>query len=277
MIDFLIIGHIVQDVVPNGYTLGGTATYMSITARNLGRQPGIVTRLAPDFVIPSVLHGIQVHRLNSSQTTTFHNIYHDGHRKQFLLARADDLQPEDVPLEWMHAPIVHLGPLAREVDARFAKLFPHALVGVTPQGWLREWDETKRVRMRPWLEAPDILPYVDVLVLSEEDLNGNLALMDEYVRMTRIAIMTQGAKGCIVFTEGISRHIPGFPAHEVDPTGAGDVFAGAFLIRLQETGDPFEAARFANAAASFCVEAPGITGIPRRAQVEERLAQSVIF
>lgn len=277
MIDFLIIGHIVQDVVPNGYTLGGTATYMSITARNLGRQPGIVTRLAPDFVIPSVLHGIQVHRLNSSQTTTFHNIYHDGHRKQFLLARADDLQPEDVPLEWMHAPIVHLGPLAREVDARFAKLFPHALVGVTPQGWLREWDETKRVRMRPWLEAPDILPYVDVLVLSEEDLNGNLALMDEYVRMTRIAIMTQGAKGCIVFTEGISRHIPGFPAHEVDPTGAGDVFAGAFLIRLQETGDPFEAARFANAAASFCVEAPGITGIPRRAQVEERLAQPVIF
>lgn len=276
MIDFLIVGHIVQDVVPNGYTLGGTATYMSITARNLGRKPGIVTRLAPDFVIPGVLHGIQVHRLDSLQTTTFHNIYHDGHRQQFLLARADNLQPEDVPLEWMNAPIVHLGPLAREVDARFAKLFPNALVGVTPQGWLRQWDETKRVRMRPWYEASDILPHVDVLVLSEEDLNGNLGLMDDYVRMTRIAIMTQGAKGCIVFTQGIARHIPGFPAREVDPTGAGDVFAGAFLIRLQETGDPFEAARFANATASFCVEAPGITGIPTRAQVEERLAQAVI-
>ncbi|MDE3091241.1 MAG: carbohydrate kinase family protein, partial [Chloroflexota bacterium] len=119
--------------------------------------------------------------------------------------------------------------------------------------------------------APEILPHVDVLVLSEEDLNGNASLMDEYVRMTRIAVMTQGREGCIVFTEGQQRQIPGFPAREVDPTGAGDVFAAAFLIRLQETQDPFEAARFANATASFCVQAPGVTGIPTRAQVEARL------
>jgi sugar/nucleoside kinase (ribokinase family) len=277
MIDFLIIGHIVQDVVPNGFVPGGTATYMGITARNLGRTPGIVTRLAPDFVLPEVLRGIHVHRVDSPQTTTFHNIYHDGHRKQFLLARAEDIQPGDVPAAWMQSPIVHLGPLAREIDARFAKLFPSALVGVTPQGWLREWDETKRVRMRPWLEAAEILPHVDVLVLSEEDLAGDVELMDEYIRMTRIAVMTQGPKGCTVFANGISRHIPGFPAREVDPTGAGDVFAGAFLIRLQEIGNPFEAARFANATASFCVEAPGITGIPTRAQVEERLAQTLTF
>jgi len=277
MIDFLIVGHVVQDVVPDGYTIGGTATYMSITARNLGRTPGIVTRLAPDFVIPDVLHGIHVHRIDSPQTTTFHNIYHDGHRKQFLLARADDIQPNDVPAEWRRAPIVHLGPLARELDARFANLFPGALVGVTPQGWLREWDETKRVRMRPWAEAPEILPHVDVLVLSEEDLNGDTALMDEYVRLTRIAVMTQGPKGCTVFTQGTARRVPGFPVREVEPTGAGDVFAGAFLIRLQETGDPLQAARFANATASFCVQAPGITGIPTREQVEERLNQTLTF
>lgn len=277
MIDFLIIGHIVQDVAPNGYTPGGTATYMGITARNLGRTPGIVTRLAPDFVLPDVLRGIAVHRIDSPQTTTFHNIYHDGHRRQFLLARADDLQPADIPAAWKQSPIVHLGPLARELDARFAKLFPNALVGVTPQGWLREWDETQRVRMRPWLEAPEILPHVDVLVLSEEDLAGDTELMDEYVRMTRIAVMTRGPQGCTVFTNGTAKHVPGFPAREVDPTGAGDVFAGAFLIRLQETGDPYVAARFANATGSFCVQAPGITGIPTRVQVEERLVQPLTF
>lgn len=277
MIDFLIIGHIVRDVVPNGYVPGGTATYMGITARNLGRKPGIVTRLAPDFVLPEVLQGIEVHRVDSAQTTTFHNIYHDGHRRQFLLARADDIQPEDVPAAWRQSPIVHLGPLARELDARFVRLFPGSLVGVTPQGWLREWDETKRIRMRPWAEAAEILPHVDVLVLSEEDLNGDTALMDDYARMTRIAVMTQGPKGCTVFTNGTARHVPGFPAREVDPTGAGDVFAGAFLIRLQETGNLIQAARFANATASFCVQAPGITGIPTRAQVEERLSQPLIF
>jgi len=273
MIDFLVVGHVVQDVVPEGYTVGGTTTYSSITARNLGRKPGIVTRLAPDFILPDVLHDVAVARVPSAHTTTFHNIYHDGHRQQFLLSIADPIQPDDVPAAWRAVPIVHLGPLARELDARFAALFPGALVGVTPQGWLRQWDASKRVRMRPWEEAPEILPHVDVLVLSEEDLNGNASLMDEYVRLTRIAVMTQGPRGCIVFTEGDQRQIPGFPAREVDPTGAGDVFAAAFLIRLEETGDPFESARFANATASFCVEAPGVTGIPTRAQVEARLSQ----
>ncbi len=276
MIDFLVIGHVVQDVVPEGYTVGGTTTYSSITARNLGRRPGIVTRLAPDFVLPPVLHDVAVARVSSAQTTTFHNIYHDGHRQQFLLSVADAIQPDDVPAEWRAAPIVHLGPLARELDPRFATLFPHSLVCVTPQGWLRQWDESKRVRMRPWKEAREILPHVDVLVLSEEDLNGDAALMDEYARLTRIAVMTQGREGCVVFTQGQARHIPGFPAREVDPTGAGDVFAAAFFIRLQETQDPFDAARFANAVASFCVQAPGVAGIPTRSQVEERLSNSRI-
>jgi sugar/nucleoside kinase (ribokinase family) len=118
------------------------------------------------------------------------------------------------------------------------------------------------------------LPHVDVLVLSEEDLNGNAALMDEYIRLTHIAIMTQGPLGCKVFVDGTATQVPGFPVQEVDPTGAGDVFAAAFLIRLEETKDPIQAARFANATASFCVQGPGVTTIPSRAQVELRLAQA---
>lgn len=273
MIDFLVIGFVVQDVVPDGFTVGGTATYSSITARNLGRKPGIVTRLAPDFIIPEVLHGVEVHRVPSAHTTTFHNIYHAGHREQFIRALADAIQPEDIPAVWDATPIVHLGPLARELDARFAKLFPKAHVGVTPQGWLRQWDETGRVRLRLWDEAPDILPHVDVLVLSEEDLNGDAALMDEYIRLTHIAIMTQGPRGCMVYVDGKGTQVPGFPVQEIDPTGAGDVFAAAFLIRLEETHDPIQAARFANATASFCVQGPGVTTIPMRAQVELRLAE----
>ena len=61
--------------------------------------------------------------------------------------------------------------------------------------------------------------------------------------------------------------IPPRPAHEVDPTGAGDIFATAFMIRLQETGDQVQSARFANITASFGVEHEGVTGIPSREQV----------
>ena len=56
----------------------------------------------------------------------------------------------------------------------------------------------------------------------------------------------------------------------MDPTGAGDVFAAAYLVRYRETSDALESARFASCAASFCVEAQGTEGIPTRAQMEER-------
>ncbi|MBI3536600.1 MAG: ribokinase [Chloroflexi bacterium] len=276
MIDFLVIGHVVQDVVPNGYTLGGTTTFSSITARNLGRRPGIVTRLAPNFVAPPELHDIAIECGPSAQTTTFHNIYRDGQRQQFLLSVAEPIQPDDLPPAWRAAPIVHLGPLARELDARFARLFPRALVGVTPQGWLRQWDTSGKVTVRVWEEARDILPHVAALIVSEEDLGGDTARMNEYAQLTRVAVMTRGAQGCTVFTAGEKTEVAGFPANEVDPTGAGDVFAAAFLIRLHETHDPIQAARFANATASFCVQAPGVTGIPTRAQVEERMSHSQI-
>jgi 1D-myo-inositol 3-kinase len=62
-----------------------------------------------------------------------------------------------------------------------------------------------------------------------------------------------------------------FPEMEVDATGAGDTFATAFLIRLHETGDVDQAARFGAAAASLSVSGVGASAIPSRAEVEDRL------
>ena len=44
-----------------------------------------------------------------------------------------------------NAPIIHLAPIAQELDAGLAKQFPTSLVGVTPQGWMRGWDENGKV------------------------------------------------------------------------------------------------------------------------------------
>jgi sugar/nucleoside kinase (ribokinase family) len=57
----------------------------------------------------------------------------------------------------------------------------------------------------------------------------------------------------------------------VDPTGAGDVFAAAFLVRYQETGNPLEAAAFAACAASCAVEGVGATSLGDRAEVMRRM------
>jgi hypothetical protein len=45
------------------------------------------------------------------------------------------------------------------------------------------------------------------------------------------------------------------------------------MIRLQETNDPIQAARFANVTASYGVEAEGVAGIPTRAQVAAYMEQ----
>jgi len=58
----------------------------------------------------------------------------------------------------------------------------------------------------------------------------------------------------------------------VDATGAGDCFDGAFLAEYARHGDPFAAARFANAAAALSTLGYGaVAPLPRRADVESAM------
>jgi sugar/nucleoside kinase (ribokinase family) len=66
--------------------------------------------------------------------------------------------------------------------------------------------------------------------------------------------------------------VPSLPRQEVDPTGAGDVFATGFLVRYHETGDPLEAAAFGACAASCAVEGVGTSTLGDRDEVARRMA-----
>ena len=54
----------------------------------------------------------------------------------------------------------------------------------------------------------------------------------------------------------------------MDPTGAGDLFAGAFFVHYQQSGDPGDAARFAVWLASHSVTRTGLDGLPTPAEIE---------
>jgi sugar/nucleoside kinase (ribokinase family) len=268
--DFLAVGHATKDVHPGGYRIGGTVTYAAITAARLDRRPAVLTRAAPDLPLAELLPGVEVLCLPSPVTTTFENVYGPQGRQQVIHAVAGPLRRTDVPRDWQRIPVVLLGPLAQEIEPDMVTCFD-GMVGVTPQGWMRQWDDAGRVSSRPWDCAVHLLPSADVLVLSEEDMGGDLLQLQEYVRLCRIVVLTAGWKGATVFVEGERYEVSPRVTHEVDPTGAGDVFTAAFLIRLDETGDPLRAARFANVVASFSVEQVGMRGIPTRAQVERWL------
>lgn len=271
--DFLIVGTVTHDERPEGLVIGGTVAYAGMTARNLGYRTTVVTRAADDLDPSPTLDGIELVRLPSDVTTTFRNDYIHGKRVQYLFRRAGDITTADIPPSFWNAKIAMLGPLARDLETAVAQSFsPETLVGVVPQGWMRQWDETARVHVRAWYEAEEILPYARVLVLSEEDLGEFTERLELYKQLTPVVVLTRGARGCTVYARGAeSFDSPAFRVDEVDPTGAGDVFTAAFLIRLFETNDLRDAARFANCTASFVVQSIGTSGIPTRAQVEERL------
>ncbi|OQY84765.1 MAG: hypothetical protein B6D41_15140 [Chloroflexi bacterium UTCFX4] len=275
--DFIVIGHLTRDEHPDGsYTLGGAATFASIAARNLGYRVGIVTSAADNFPEPELLRDIEIVRVPSTTTTTFRNLYQRGHRTQYVRDIAAPLTPDAVPLEWRGAKIALLGPLVGEIDAAMPNIFsPATLLAVSPQGWMRKWDESGRVRAQAWLEAPTILARTNVLILSEEDLGGFTERLSLYVALAPLVILTLGEHGCAIYRKHERPlEIPAFPTQVVDLTGAGDTFAAAFLIHYRETNDVAQAARFANATASLAISSHGAENMPTRAQVEARLRQT---
>ena len=109
--------------------------------------------------------------------------------------------------------------------------------------------------------------------MSEEDLPPTEVeeTLARWAAQVPLLAFTRGTRGARLWSDGCWRQVPAIPAQELDPTGAGDVFAAAFLSRYVETDDAWQAALFAAAAASVSLEAPGTAAIPSRQQVEERL------
>ena len=270
--DYVVVGHVTRDLLSDGGVhLGGTATYGAITAARLGLRVGVMTSCEPAYLASGIGPNIAVSRLPAADTTTFENVYTSGSRRQYLRGVAARLTSEQMPEAWRRSPVVHLGPVAQEVDPLMAECFPDSLLGVTPQGWLRCWGTDGAVGRCLWPDAENVLGSATVTILSPEDIGGDRSLLHHYLACSKLLVLTLGRNGAIVHHRGSARRVPAFRGEEVDPTGAGDVFAAAFLIRYKETGDCIEAARFGNSAASFVVEGPGATRIATRDQVEWRM------
>lgn len=251
--DYLIIGHVAVDLTPEGQVVGGAVVYAGRAAQSLGWRVAAVTSAAPDYDFRRALGDVDVVNVPAETTTTFTNRYTATGRQQTVHGLARPLTAADVPAAWRRAEVVHLAPIANEVDPAMLTLFSNSLVGLTPQGWLRAWDGDGRVYARDWPAAEAILPLAGAVILSEEDLTGP-EMLAQFRRAAPLLVLTQGAAGCTVFCRDESRQLPAPAVTQVNATGAGDIFAAAFLVRYRQTaGNPWEAARFANELAAYSV------------------------
>jgi len=296
--------------------------FAALTASRLGLRSALVTSGPLDVVqaLHQTLKGIEIQVIPSTEATIFENIYSSGVRRQYLRGRAMPLTLDAVPVRWRAAPVILLAPLAAEIGPELPAALsrsPGRLVAATPQGWLRHVDAGGEVSPAPFDLAGRILPHLDVMVLSYEDILQTSAswplsklpkvssgqpvepsfsagqdppenhvtwdgrdranmLLSSWSRIVPLVVVTCGASGAVLFRDGqVPQEFPGYPAHEVDPTGAGDVFAAAFLVKLYRTGDALLAMDFANRVAACSIEQVGVDGIPTSQAVLARFGTPI--
>ena len=271
-VDYLVIGHITCDVTPGGLRLGGSAAYAALTARAMGLRVGVVTAWANEIPLTG-FEGITVVAAEAQYATRFENIQTGQGRVQFIHHAAPKIDLALVPEAWKRARIIHLAPVAQEVDSTLPVDFRPALLGLTPQGWMRAWDDDGRVHPCDWRGAEKALHAAGAAVLSVEDVQHREDVVEHLVLASRLLVLTEGAAGSRLYWNHDLRRFRAPLVTEVDPTGAGDVFAAAFFARLFATRDPWEAARFAGQMAAISVTRVGLAGVPTPDEVQACLVE----
>ncbi|HEX3427928.1 MAG TPA: PfkB family carbohydrate kinase [Candidatus Limnocylindrales bacterium] len=296
----VVVGAAARDIVdddPRGWRLGGGVSYSALTTARLGLPTGAIVGVDEEAATASELDllreaGVVVHLVPLEHGPVFVNIERPEGRLQLCGSHSDPIGVETIPTDWLGAPGWILAPVAAELPPEWAVAPPEAaLVAVGWQGLLRELTAGEPVgHIAP---RPDpIVRRADLVGLSRDDVDRNLALADLYALLRRGASLavTQGDHGGLIAHGARTdreaalelRHYPAVPSHEVvDPTGAGDVFLAALAAARIEPrlvggriGQGFDLL-LAAAAASLVLEGPGLLGVPTRDAVRRRMREAV--
>ncbi|MBR4759441.1 MAG: carbohydrate kinase [Lachnospiraceae bacterium] len=305
----LCIGEMLIDFTPlagfpNSYTAnpGGAPANVAVCAARNGVRTGFLGKLGNDDfgkMLAGVLRteGVEmlVPKLTDEATTTmaFVTLDETGDRS-FTFARkpgADLLLNEaDVEgIDFSGWKILHAGSVSQSgLPERDAVLL--AIRKARENGLMVSFDINYRDKI--WgieecrTEVDKVLPYVDLLKLSEEELcfvGGSESIYETMQKYgIAVIVLTKGKDGASVFFQGEQTDIPPVIAKAVDTTGAGDAFWGGFLSCLLQNGvantedltteNLKAAAAYGTVAGSLCVQKNGgIPSLPTREEVEKKL------
>lgn len=308
LIDFTYEGENAQGQKLFAQNPGGAPANVAAAAAKLGAKTAFLGKAGADMhgeFLKETLSKLGVDTsgflLDSRYFTTlaFVGIGRDGERS-FSFARKPGA---DTAISWQEIKldiikscrVFHLGSLSlTDEPARSAAFYAvkqakkaGAIISYDPNYRASLWQSEAEAKQR----ILSLLPYVDMIKVSEEE-TALLTSAEEPSKAAdwligqgvKLVCVTMGACGAYVRSRQGGGIAEGFSCKPVDATGAGDAFWGAFLSQLAASGAASEKmlaempadtllgfARFANAAASLCVEAKGaIPAMPTRQAAEER-------
>jgi sugar/nucleoside kinase (ribokinase family) len=140
---------------------------------------------------------------------------------------------------------------------------------------LREWDESGEVRVAHWEEADLLLSGANAAVIAREDVGRDADQIERMAAACPILAVTEGEAGAKLYAYGEEHQINAPNVEAVDSTGAGDIFAAAFFVRLHLTGDAMDAARFASQLAARSVQRVGLDSAPKKDEIYELMAEAL--
>lgn len=268
----VVAGNVTEDRAPDGgWVPGGPSLYAARMAHALGARVTLLTTLSPSFD-RACLEGLEVPPFPVDVLPRYANAYDaGGNRTQLLLNLGEPLDLGDIHFETM-PDVVIIAPAYHEFAS--PPVIPARFTAIELQGVLREVDGvTVRSHPQPRKAVDAFVQEGDYVFFSEEDAPGAGDLARHAANLGATVVLTRGYRGATVFSGGAERHLEALVADSVDPTGAGDCFATAFMVRLAETGSLDEACSFGLAAGALSVGAAGLAGVPSREQIERRLAR----
>lgn len=274
--------------------VGGACTYISMAASYFIKPIRVVAVIGDDFPKDMLdyleyrgveLDGLQIKQGEKSffWAGRYHENFNSRDTLDTQLNVLADFDPV-VPAAWRHADYVMLGNLTPQVQLRVLDQMeqrPKFVALDTMNYWMNTAMDDLKV----------VLEQVDALIINDEEarqLSGEHALVKAakviYKMGPKYIVVKKGEHGALLFHRGEDVFFaPALPLAEViDPTGAGDTFAGGFMGWMAKTNDlSFEnmkrAIIYGSAMASFCVEKFGVERLKglTPAMIEKRVQEFV--
>ncbi len=278
------------------YPSGASAIFIDAAAR-LGGSCGYIGKVGADDFGTCVLNrlrddGVDVTHIQAvpGYTTGIAFVMYrsDGSRKfvfHLPQSAAALLNADDVPVDTVRAAkFVHITGSALSINASVRAACYRAIELCKAAGGRVSFDPNVRPELlggmdklreivKPVLDACDVLlPSGAEATILTGDENEEHACRHLVQRGISIVALKRGERGSKVFTPYESIEAAPIQVTEVDPTGAGDCFGGAFIVGLLEGWELGKIARFANVVGGLSVMHKGpMEGAPTRAEVLRKM------
>ena len=275
----IVVGTLAFDTIETPYgkverVIGGSAPFASLAAKTKNVECAVVSIVGNDFpksyldlLISKGIDISEVQIEKDGKSFFWSGKYHDNMNKRDTLeTQVNVLANFDpkIPKNYTNLDILVLGNLDPKVQLSVISQFekrPKFTMLDTMNFWM---DNTLDNLLK-------IISKVDLICINDEEVIQLSGCKDYKNGIKKILtmgpkylIMKKGEHGSTLYSDNLEFFCPSFKVKKViDPTGAGDSFAGAFAGHLAESKNyTFEsissALIYANAVASFCVEKFGI-------------------